>query len=211
MRGSVSHNWPFAMGQLMRRHWIPALLAEEVPEPDGDPVPLRLLGEDLVAFRDSDGRVGIMDRYCPHRRASLVFGRNEDCGLRCNYHGWLFDEQGACLQQPFEEMTNPGARFKDRVQVKSYRVEPLAGLLWAYLGPEPAPLLVILPKRGAGWNKHEAPAAIDDLSIFDDAEIVWVGDAAYSANPTTMALIAGEDGVSVLTEIAAGAEIWVKY
>ena len=77
--------------------------------------------------------------------------------------------------------------------------------------PEPAPLLVILPKRAAGWNKYEAPAKIADLSIFSDAEIVWVGDAAYSGNETTMALIADEDGVDVLTEIAAGAEIWVKY
>ena len=82
------------MGRLIRRHWMPALLAEEIPGPDSDPVPLRLLGEDLVAFRDTDGRVGVMDRYCPHRRASLVFGRNEDCGLRCLYHGWKVDVEG---------------------------------------------------------------------------------------------------------------------
>ena len=75
------------MGQLMRRHWTPVCLIEEVSEPDGAPVHAQVFGEDLVAFRDTEGRVGVMDEYCPHRRASLVYGRNEDCGLRCLYHG----------------------------------------------------------------------------------------------------------------------------
>ena len=79
-----------AMGEVMRRYWIPALLAREIPEPDGPPVRVRLLGEDLVAFRDSDGKIGLLEEYCPHRRASLFFGRNEECGLRCVYHGWKF-------------------------------------------------------------------------------------------------------------------------
>ena len=88
------------MGQIMRRHWMPACLIEEVAEPDGKPLKVRLLGEDLVAFRDTEGRVGVMDRYCPHRRASLVFGRNEDCGLRCLYHGWKVDVDGNVLEMP---------------------------------------------------------------------------------------------------------------
>src|SRR5882757_2806011 len=85
-----------AMGEAMRRYWIPALLAREIAGPDGPPVRVRLLGEDLVAFRDSDGRIGLLDEYCPHRRASLWFGRNEECGLRCVYHGWKFDVAGSC-------------------------------------------------------------------------------------------------------------------
>ena len=82
------------MGQIMRRHWIAACLSEEVAEPDGAPIKVRLLGEDLVVFRDSKGRIGVLDEYCSHRRASLVFARNEECGLRCLYHGWKFDVDG---------------------------------------------------------------------------------------------------------------------
>ena len=90
------------MGQIMRRHWIAACLSEEVAEPDGAPVKVRLLGEDLVVFRDSKGRVGVLDEYCSHRRASLLFARNEDCGLRCLYHGWKFDVDGNIVEMASE-------------------------------------------------------------------------------------------------------------
>jgi phthalate 4,5-dioxygenase oxygenase subunit len=123
------------MGQLMRRHWIPALLAEQLPEPDSDPVPLRLLGEDLVAFRDSDGRVGIVDRYCPHRRASLVFGRNEDCGLRCLYHGWKVDVDGNVVEMPSEPA---GSALAQKVKHKAYATHEHAGFVFAYMGPQDA-------------------------------------------------------------------------
>ena len=119
------------MGQLMRRHWLP-LLAEEIAEADGDPVPLRLLGEDLVAFRDSDGRIGIMDRYCPHRRASLVFGRNEDCGLRCLYHGWKVDVEGNVVEMPSRPA---GSAFAQKVKHRAYPVHEHAGLVFVYMGP----------------------------------------------------------------------------
>jgi len=91
-----------AMGNTMRRYWIPALLAHEIAEPDRPPVRVRLLGEDLVAFRDTQGRIGLLDEYCPHRRASLFFGRNEECGLRCVYHGWKYACDGQCLDMPNE-------------------------------------------------------------------------------------------------------------
>ena len=120
------------MGQLMRRHWLPALLAEEIADADGDPVPLRLLGEDLVAFRDSDGRVGIMDRYCPHRRASLVFGRNEDCGLRCLYHGWKVDVEGHVVEMPSEPAASG---FAQKVKHRAYAVHEHAGMVFVYMGP----------------------------------------------------------------------------
>ena len=87
------------MGNAMRRYWIPALLSREIAEPDGPPVRVRLLGEDLVAFRDSEGRIGLLDEFCPHRRVSLYFGRNEECGLRCVYHGWKFDVDGSCVDR----------------------------------------------------------------------------------------------------------------
>ena len=89
-----------AMGNLMRRYWIPALLSEEIPLPDCPPVRVRLLSEDLIAFRDSNGRVGLLDEHCSHRGTSLFYGRNEECGLRCIYHGWKYDVEGHVLDTP---------------------------------------------------------------------------------------------------------------
>ena len=92
------------MGTLFRRHWVPAMLSSELPEPDAPPVRLRLLSESLVAFRDTKGRVGIIEAYCPHRGTNLFWGRNEDSGLRCVYHGWKFDVTGTCVDMPNEPM-----------------------------------------------------------------------------------------------------------
>ena len=103
------------MGELLRRFWTPALLSEELPTADCDPVSLRLLGEDLVCFRDSDGKIGILDAYCAHRRVHLFYGRNEECGLRCVYHGWKYDVDGNCVDMPSEtDATN----FKNKIQLK---------------------------------------------------------------------------------------------
>ncbi len=123
------------MGQLMRRHWIPACLSEEVVEADGDPVAVRLFGEDLVVFRDSDGRLGVLDRYCPHRRASLVFGRNEDCGLRCLYHGWKIDVEGNVLEMPSE---TAGSALAQKVKHTAYPAHEHGGFVWTYMGPKDA-------------------------------------------------------------------------
>jgi phthalate 4,5-dioxygenase oxygenase subunit len=120
------------MGKTMRRYWIPALMAREIAEPDGPPVRVRLLGEDLVAFRDSAGQIGLLEEYCPHRRASLYFGRNEECGLRCVYHGWKFDVEGNCIDQMNEP---PEHQFKDRVHITAYPTVELGGLVWTYMGP----------------------------------------------------------------------------
>ena len=120
------------MGQLMRRHWIPVCLSEEVVEPDGAPVRARLLGEDLVVFRDSEGRLGVLDEYCPHRRASLVYGRNEECGLRCLYHGWKFDVEGNVLEMTSEP---PESSFTEKVRHKAYPTHEHGGFVWAYMGP----------------------------------------------------------------------------
>ncbi|MCX5542127.1 Rieske 2Fe-2S domain-containing protein [Paraburkholderia sp. CNPSo 3076] len=120
------------MGDLLRRFWIPAALAEEVGSPDDPPVRVRLLGEDLVAFRDSEGRIGLIDAYCPHRRASLYWGRNEKCGLRCAYHGWKFDVSGNCTDLPNVEK---GENIKRSIRTKSYPCQEKSGMIWTYMGP----------------------------------------------------------------------------
>ncbi|HWD60273.1 MAG TPA: Rieske 2Fe-2S domain-containing protein [Stellaceae bacterium] len=127
------------MGETMRRYWMPACLSSEIAEPDGAPVRVRLLGEDLVAFRDSKGRIGLLDEYCPHRRVSLYFARNEECGLRCIYHGWKFDVDGSCLDQLNEPEE---LQFKHKVHATAYPTVELGGIVWAYMGPPqnmPAP------------------------------------------------------------------------
>jgi len=120
------------MGQLMRRHWMPACLAEDVAVAGCTPRRIRLLGEDLVVFRDTEGRLGLLDDYCPHRRASLALGRNENCGLTCLYHGWRIDVEGNVLEMPSEP---PDSGFKERVKHKSYPVREAAGMIWTYMGP----------------------------------------------------------------------------
>ena len=128
-----------AMGELMREYWIPALMSSELPGPDSDPIRVRLLGENLIAFRDTNGVVGILDNFCPHRRASLFFGRNEECGLRCVYHGWKFDVDGNCVDMPSEPAES---NFKDKVRITAYRCQERNGIVWTYMGTrvEPPPL-----------------------------------------------------------------------
>jgi phthalate 4,5-dioxygenase len=119
------------MGNFMRQYWIPAARSSEL-EKDGTPMRLLLLGEKLVAFRDSSGRVGVMDHMCPHRNASLVLGRNEEDGLRCIYHGWKFDVNGRCVDMP---SVAPHQCFKDKVQNPAYKAVDRNGILWVYMGP----------------------------------------------------------------------------
>jgi phthalate 4,5-dioxygenase oxygenase subunit len=126
------------MGNLMRQYWIPAFISSEL-EVDGWPRRIRLLGEDLIAYRDNQGRVGVVDENCPHRGSSMIFARNEDGGLRCAYHGWKFDCTGACVDMPSEgELSN----FKDKVKIKSYQTRERNGIVWLYMGPrkQPPPL-----------------------------------------------------------------------
>jgi phthalate 4,5-dioxygenase len=120
------------MGELFRRFWIPAMLPSELPHADSDPVRLRLLGEDLIAFRDSNGNVGVLANNCPHRGASLFFGRNEESGLRCVYHGWKFDTHGNCVDMPNEPAESD---FKSKVKATAYAAADWGGLIWVYMGP----------------------------------------------------------------------------
>src|SRR5947209_11780600 len=120
------------MGNLLRRYWMPALLSSEAANADSDPVRVRLLGEDLIAFRDSNGQVGLVANNCPHRGASLFFGRNEESGLRCVYHGWKFDASGQCIDMPNEPAESD---FKTKVTAVAYPTVDKAGIVWAYMGP----------------------------------------------------------------------------
>jgi 5,5'-dehydrodivanillate O-demethylase oxygenase subunit len=143
-------------GEMLRRYWMPAAVAAELT--DDKPIKaVRLLGEDLVIYRDNTGRYGLVGEQCPHRRASLAFGRVDEEGIRCPYHGWKFDGAGKCLEQPAEPETGG---FKDKITHTAYPVEKLGGLLWAYLGPEPRPLLprwdVLAWENGKRWvERHE--------------------------------------------------------
>ena len=119
------------MGEFMRQYWIPAIKSGELQR-DGAPIRLMLLGEKLIAFRDSSGRVGVMQHQCPHRCASLFLGRNEEDGIRCIYHGWKFDVTGRCVDLP---NSPEGDTYKDKVRIKAYPAVDAGDLIWAYMGP----------------------------------------------------------------------------
>src|ERR1700761_1914645 len=137
------------MGALMRRHWVPALLSEQVAIPDGAPVRGQVFGEKLVAFRDSEGKVGLLGEACPHRKASLAFGRNEECGLRCLYHGWKFDTDGNVIDMPSEPKASA---LPEKATHLSYPTRESGGFVWAYMGPaETMPEFEAPP-----WAPHDA-------------------------------------------------------
>ena len=120
------------MGRLFRCYWLPALLAEELPENDCPPVRVKLLAERLLAFRDSEGRCGLIDEFCAHRGVSLWFGRNEEGGLRCPYHGWKYDVTGQCIEVPSEPVESG---FCKKVKLASYPLVKRGDVLWTYMGP----------------------------------------------------------------------------
>jgi 5,5'-dehydrodivanillate O-demethylase len=142
------------MGVLMRRYWHPIAASGELDERPTRQI--RLLGEDLVLYRDKSGTLGLIDRLCAHRRVDLSYGIPEEHGLRCMYHGWVYDETGQCVEQPFEETVHPDGRFKEKVKLAGYPIQELGGLIFAYLGPLPAPLLPnwdILAQRKNVWRE----------------------------------------------------------
>lgn len=121
------------MGELMRQYWIPILLSNELPAPECPPVRVRLLGERLIAFRATNGELGLVDEFCAHRGASLWFGRNEEGGIRCPYHGWKYNAKGECVEVPSEP---PDSGFCSRIRLTAYPMEEKGGVIWAYMGPE---------------------------------------------------------------------------
>ena len=144
------------MGNLMRQYWIPGLLSSELPSPDGEPLRVKLLGEELIAFRDSSGRAGLFANACPHRGASVFFGRNEENGLRCVYHGWKFDVTGACVDMPSEPAES---NFKSKVRAKAYPCVERNGAVWTYMGPEATP--PPLPDIEAAFSEGHHTIAIE--------------------------------------------------
>jgi len=122
-----------AMGSYFRRFWQPVALSEELPEPDGSPVRVTIMGEELVAFRDTEGSIGLISRRCPHRGADLYYGRNEECGLRCVYHGWKFDSSGKVMELPNVEA---GVALHNKVRVTAYPTREFGDMVWAWLGPD---------------------------------------------------------------------------
>src|SRR5215472_12199393 len=132
------------MGNLMREYWVPAMLSSELPAADADPVRVMLLGEKLIAFRDTNGAVGLIQNHCPHRGASLFFGRNEEAGLRCVYHGWKFSTTGECVDMPNEPAESD---FRTKVRATAYPCVERAGVVWTYMGPRNPPP----PLPGLEW------------------------------------------------------------
>ena len=141
------------MGALMRQYWVPALLSTELPTPDGPPLRLRLPGEDLVAFRATSGRIGLLAHVCPHRGASLFYGRNEGDGLRCVYHGWKYGVDGRCVDMPTEPAESS---FKDKVRAAAYPCRERGGVVWTYMGPRevPPPLPDLDPNMQPEGRSH---------------------------------------------------------
>jgi len=160
-------------GDFLRRYWHPIAASSQLP--DAGTKPLTILGESLVLYRDRQGKLGLLGDRCPHRSAGMVYGVPENEGLRCAYHGWLFSGSGRCLQQPYEETEDPTSTFKDRVRIKAYRVEEMADMIWAYLGPDPAPLI----PRWDLFTRLDAPREIG----FGVIPCNWVQIAENALDP----------------------------
>lgn len=161
------------MGEVLRRHWHPIAGIDEL---ERNPVKgVRLMGEDLVLYKDRSGQYGLVDRQCAHRRADLSYGFVEADGIRCNYHGWQFNAQGQCVERPYEDQVDPQARQKCKIQIKAYGVKPLAGLLWAYMGPLPAPEL-------PDWEPFHWPNGFVQ-AVFAEVPCNWLQTQENSIDP----------------------------
>ena len=161
------------MGEVLRRYWHPIAAADQFDHVSIRQV--RLMGEDLVLYKDLSGKYGLVEKHCPHRRADLSYGFVEQCGIRCNYHGWQFDETGACVSQPFEDVANPGAKFRDKIKIIAYPVEEKGGLLWAYMGPLPAP-------QCPDWEAFNWTNGFRQI-VFSEVPCNWVQAQENSIDP----------------------------
>jgi phenylpropionate dioxygenase-like ring-hydroxylating dioxygenase large terminal subunit len=176
------------MGDLFRRYWVPALLAEELSENDCPPVRVKLLSERLIAFRDSEGRYGLIDEFCAHRGVSLWFGRNEHSGLRCAYHGWKYDVSGQCIEIPSEP---PGSRFCGKVRLKGYPLVKIGDVLWTHMGsPQQRPELpewefaTVAPEQtytSKRWQECNWLQALE--GGIDSSHVSWLHSAGLKDDP----------------------------
>ena len=162
------------MGNLLRPYWMPVAGASELTAET--PIkPLRLLGEDLTLYRDRGGRYGLVARQCSHRGADLSYGMVEESGIRCSYHGWKFDERGQCVEQPYEDIANPNPKSRQGCAIAAYPVRELAGLLWAYMGPQPAPELPV-------WEPFTYPNGFREI-VKADVPCNWFQCQENSIDP----------------------------
>jgi 5,5'-dehydrodivanillate O-demethylase len=160
-------------GDMLRRHWHPFAAVDEL---DQEPIKaVRLLGEDLVVYKDLSGNYGLTERQCAHRNADLSYGMVEEHGIRCNYHGWCYDASGQCTEQPFEDVIEPTGRMRKKVRLTAYQVQAKAGLLWAYMGPMPAPLL-------PDWELLSFNNGFAQI-VFADVPCNWVQAQENSIDP----------------------------
>jgi len=189
------------MGQMMRRHWLPVCLSEEVAEKDGAPVRARLLGEDLVVFRNSENVVGVLHEHCPHRGASLVYGRNEEGGLRCLYHGWKFDIEGKVIDMPSEA---PGACERLKLQHLAYPVREGGGFVWVWMGAKDQ----MRPFEPPAWapTPHASTAIVKMHAACNWAQVLEGSiDSAHSSSLHSTNMPAGEVEGSTATDSS-----WVR-
>lgn len=186
------------MGDLMRRYWQPVCAADELAANPFRTKEVEVLGEKLVVFRDRSGKLGVVDRFCAHRRASLAYGVVERDGIRCQYHGWKFDHRGHCLEQPFEDTTHPEDRFREKCGIRGYPAEELAGLVFAYLGPQPAPLL-------PHWSPLVWGNAVRDIAI-TELPCNWLQCQENSLDPVHLEWLHNYSG-SYFASILAGEDV----
>jgi phthalate 4,5-dioxygenase oxygenase subunit len=176
-----------AMGNVFRRYWLPALLSEQLPGPDCEPVRLELLSEKMLAFRDTSGKLGLIDEFCAHRGVSLWFGRNEENGIRCPYHGWKYDVNGNCTEVPSE----PTSGYCERIKLKSYPMVERGGVIWVYMGPadKQPPLpeweFATLPKEHTYMSKRvQASNWLQALEGgIDSSHVSFLHSASLSRDP----------------------------
>ena len=185
-------------GELMRRYWHPIAAVSELAASPFRTKEIRIMGEDLVLFRDRSGKLGLIDRWCAHRRVNLAYGVVEEDGLRCQYHGWKYDTQGHCVEQPFEETVHPEGSFKQKCSLTSYHVEELSGLIFAYIGPEPAPLL-------PNWEPLIQGNAVKDIAI-TELPANWLQCQENSLDPVHAEWLHGYFG-KYLAELAVDPNI----
>jgi 5,5'-dehydrodivanillate O-demethylase len=161
------------MGELFRRYWHPVAAVSQMKARSTFPV--RLLGEDLVLYRDLSGSYGLMGPQCPHRKMSMMYGIPENSGLRCAYHGWVFDRSGRCTEQPYDDTEDPECRFREKVRIEAYPVQEMGGFLFAYLGPKPEPLL---PR----WDLYAMDGVLRDIG-YAEIPCNWLQIMENSLDP----------------------------
>lgn len=188
-------------GELMRRYWHPIAAVSQMK--DRATMPVKLLGEELVLFKDRSGTFGLVDNRCPHRRMGMVYAIPQEHGIRCAYHGWVFDETGRCTEQPYEETENPNSRFKEKVSIPSYPVQQLAGLVFAYMGPAPAPLL-------PNWDVFSIDGVIRDIG-YTELPCNWLQCQENSLDPVHSEWLHGEWGNYVAEMRGEGDMIRPRY